>query len=301
MIEALYVAVPEYVYPRDGFDPVKLAYFEKLTGIKKTRLWNLDAEQVISLGIKKFGLAQSVGHLDSVIVVTQTPSRTSPCMAMTAVKELGLGPDVMAFDINQSCTGYVYGLHIAKVLAGRTLLICVDLLNLHEPGNEISVSDLIFSQAVSFTVLNGYSGASANLRCGYKCFPEGVDKLVRGLGDSPQMKMDGPAIFDWATKEVPEFIMLGTSAFDAQALILHQANESMMDMIVKRSKFKGLVPKSIHEYGNASMNSIPITIAMHEKELLDKRLLLVGYGAGFSLAGAALAWPDKPVSQLIEI
>lgn len=297
MIEALYVAVPSHIESRAHINPTDLTYFEKLSGIKKTRRWVDNANGVILNAINKFDLKNRVGHLDSVIVVTQTPSRTSPCMAMSVVSALGLPQEVMAFDINQSCTGYIYGLHIAKALTGRSLLVCIDQLTLDTSW----IDELIFSDAVSFTLLNGYSGASAHLRCGYKCFPEGIEHLQRGIGDEPIMHMDGGKVFDWATKEVPEFIMLATSAFDAQALVLHQANESMMDMIVKRSKFKGLVPKSINEYGNASMNSIPITIAMHEKELLGKRLLLCGYGAGFSLAGAALGWPDKPVSQLIEI
>ena len=296
MIEGLFVAVPKNIVDRSGYDPVQLSQFERLTGIHVTRKFIQEQEEVIVEAIRRFGLSKSIGHIDAVIFVTQTAKRTSPCMAMSVVRELDLQQDVMAFDINQSCGAYITALHVAKTLAGRVLVVCFDQLSLNDGG----FGPLIFSDAISFTIVNGYSGRSSAFRCGYKCFPEGISSLYRNE-DGSKMYMVGDKIFDWATKEVPEFIMLAGCGFDAEAVVLHQANETMMDLIVKRSKFSGDVPKSINEYGNCSLNSIPVTIAANESELLGKRLLLIGYGAGFSLSGAALGWPDAAVCSLLEM
>lgn len=296
MIEGLFVAVPKDVINRSDYDPTQLQYFEKVTGIKKTRRWFHSTEETIKKVISKFELKNNIGHLDSVIVVTQTPTRLSPCMAMTVIKELGLPPEIMGFDINQSCGGYVYGLHVAKSLGGRSLLVCVDQLRYGGEKPE-DIGALIFSDAISFTVVSGYAGNT--LRCGYKTFPDGADKLYCTV--EGKMKMSGADVFDFATKEVPPFIEIALSAFDAKAIVMHQANESMIDLIIKRSGFKGLFPKSINEYGNASMNSIPITIAANESDLINERVLLVGFGAGWAIAGAAMQWPDKRVCRLEEL
>ena len=296
MIEGLLVAVPKDVIDRSDYDPTQLTYFEKMTGIKKTRRWFHSTEETIIKVIKEFNLKDNLGHIDSVIVVTQTPTRLSPPMAMTVIHELGLPPEVMGFDINQSCTGFIYGMHVAKSLGGRTLLVCIDQLRYggEKPGD---MGALIFSDAISFTVLSGYAGNT--LRCGYKTFASGKDKLYSSIDGT--MKMVGSEVFDFATREVPPFIKLALSGFDAQAIVMHQANESMMDLIIKRSEFSGYVPKSIQEFGNCSMNSIPVTIAANEEALINERLLLVGFGAGWSLAGAALQWPDKKVSRVVQL
>ena len=296
MIEGLFVAVPKDIVDREKYDPVQLSQFEKVTGLKKTRRWTTSTEDTIKRAIDNFKLHEGIGHIDSVIVVTQTPSRLSPCMAMTVIQEMGLPPEVMGFDIGQSCTGYVYGLHVAKSLGGRSLLVCVDQLRYAGEGPD-DMGDLIFSDAISFTVLSGY--ANNTLRCGYKTFSRGINKLYCTIDG--KMKMSGADVFDVMTKEVPPFIKLATSGFAAEVMVMHQANESMCDLIVKRSEFDGFVPKSINEYGNCSMNSIPVTIAHNEEEILDKRCLLVGFGAGWSLAGAALQWPGRRVSQLVEM
>lgn len=296
MIEGLFVAVPKTIIDRSDYDPTQLMYFEKVTGIKKTRRWFHSTEETIKNVIKEFNLKDNLGHIDSVIVVTQTPSRFSPCMAMTVIDELGLPSEVMGFDVNQSCGGYIYGLHLAKALGGRTLLVCADQLRYagEKPGD---MGALIFSDAISFTVLSGYAGNT--LRCGYKTFASGKDKLYASIDGT--MKMSGADVFDIMTKEVPPFIKLALSGFDAEAIVMHQANESMIDLILKRSGFEGYFPKSIQDYGNASMNSIPITIAANEEGLVNTRCLLVGFGAGWSLAGAALQWPDKRVCRLAEV
>lgn len=296
MIDGLFVAVPKNIVDRDKYDPVQLSQFEKVTGIKKTRRWTTSTEDTIKIAINNFKLNEGIGHIDSVIVVTQTPSRLSPCMAMTVVQEMGFPSEVMAFDINQSCTGYIYGLHVAKSLGGRSLLVCIDQLRYSGEGPD-DMGALIFSDAISFTVISGY--ANNSLRCGYKTFARGINKLYCTI--EGKMKMSGADVFDIMTKEVPPFIKLATAGFDAEVMVMHQANESMCDLIVRRSEFDGFVPKSINEYGNCSLNSIPVTIAANEEELLDKRCLLVGFGAGFSLAGAALQWSKSKVCQIVEM
>ena len=78
MIEGLYVAVPKKVISREDYpNPQELAYFEKMTGIKKTRRFEtVDTHKLIIDGIRAFDLKNRLGYIDGVIVVTQTPRRS---------------------------------------------------------------------------------------------------------------------------------------------------------------------------------------------------------------------------------
>ena len=52
--------------------------------------------------------------IDTLIVVTQTPSQLIPSSACKIHEKLGLREDCATFDINQGCSGYIYGLHVAS-------------------------------------------------------------------------------------------------------------------------------------------------------------------------------------------
>ena len=56
----------------------------------------------------------SKNDIDNLILVTQTPSNLIPSSACEIHQRLGLNVDCAAFDINQGCTGYIYGLQVAS-------------------------------------------------------------------------------------------------------------------------------------------------------------------------------------------
>ena len=54
--------------------------------------------------------------IDAVVVVTQTPDDLMPGVGVQLQYRLSLPKEVVAFDINYGCSGYVYGLYQAAML-----------------------------------------------------------------------------------------------------------------------------------------------------------------------------------------
>ena len=105
--------------------------------------------------------------------------------------------------------------------------------------------------------------------------------------------MDGQKTFKNAVKrmgsaaaEVLE--QSGYTMDDIDYVVCHQANERIIDAVVKRMDIpEEKVVKVIARYGNTSAASIPITLDdMYEQGMLEKgnRILLATFGAGFTWA-----------------
>src|SRR2546427_10874362 len=75
--------------------------------------------------------AGSPDEIDFLILCTQSPDYFTPTTACLIQDRLGLRTDCGAIDINQGCSGYVYGLALAKSLveagtASNVLLVTAD-------------------------------------------------------------------------------------------------------------------------------------------------------------------------------
>lgn len=71
------------------------------------------------------------GTIDALIFVSQSPDYDLPATACVLQHELGLSANCAAFDVNQGCAGYVYGLWLAATLVssgacGQVLLLVGD-------------------------------------------------------------------------------------------------------------------------------------------------------------------------------
>lgn len=291
MIETLSVAVAGNLLKHEGFAPEQIAAFEKTTGIKKTRRWNSSTAELAMQAIRFDGRLQRHSPM-AVIFVTQSPDRNSPSMANYVARELNLSKDTPVFDVNQSCTGFIYGLWLAEALSiayeEEVLLVCVDRLR----AQEGTLDNFIFSDASCAAMIAPYSIPD------FKFYTDssGIEKLKGGPGGL--LEMDGGAVFDFVTKNVPALLK---KLPPRDVLIQHQANLSMMKMVDRRSGYEGKSIHTIEEFGNMSMNSIPAAIAKEETKLLGKSVLLCGYGAGWSVATAGMDWPKEPICKLNEV
>jgi 3-oxoacyl-[acyl-carrier-protein] synthase-3 len=289
MIEQLIVAVPKAIVDRSHLDKNKLIDFERVTGIKKTRRYEGTTTEMILRALDASSL--DVEGIDAVIVVTQSPDRLSPCMAVEIHNHLKLPKSALAFDINQACSGWITGLRVSATFS-RPLLICADRLRY----NKTPLEGLIFSDSVSITKLN---------RCGEytpsEFYTDGSfsNKIYCGLNG--EMDMDGAFVFDFVTGTLPPMIRSFQESFPCDVLVPHQANLSMNKILASRSGFKNNWIESIEEYGNQSMNSIPTAIVLNESKILYNNLLLCGFGAGMSVALMKIRWPKESISTLVEI
>ena len=123
--------------------------------------------------------------------------------------------------------------------------------------------------------------------------------------------MNGIDVFSFAISTAPKSIKkladhFGFDYQDSDYYVFHQANMKMNKMIQKKLKLDDeKVPYSLHDFGNTSSASIPITIVTQLKnQLKDKstKFICCGFGVGLSW-GAVRFTTDEylVISELVEV
>jgi 3-oxoacyl-[acyl-carrier-protein] synthase III len=259
--------------------------------------------------------------INAVIFVSQTPDYFMPATACVLQDRLGLSRGCAAFDVNQGCAGYVYGLWIGSQLArggcGRVLVLVGDTMSRLVAPRDRTVTSL-FGDAGTATALE-FSADAANMHFEFGTDGSGRGCLVVPAGafrqpHSPQTServeqsggnfrsaedvfMDGGEVFTFVLREVPRLVQsilaaAETTVADIDAFVFHQANRFMLSHLTKRLRLPPeRVAIGLTDYGNTSSASIPLAITTELRESLTparQRLLLAGFGAGFAWGAAVL-------------
>jgi 3-oxoacyl-[acyl-carrier-protein] synthase-3 len=259
-------------------------------------------------------------NIDFIIFCTQSPDYKLPTSACIIQERLGLSTSIGAFDYNLGCSGYIYGLAIAKGfiaanIAKNVLLLTAETYSkyLHEKdkGNKT-----IFGDAASATVIStegfckigefslGTDGQGSNnliVRSGMSRVPNEVHDLKYDDSGNPissdHLFMNGSEIFSFTQHNVPivvnEALAKNELSKDDIALyIFHQANSYMLNFLRKKLKIaEDHFLIDMEDVGNTVSNSIPIALkrALNNQKIkvLDK-VLLCGFGVGYSWGSAVL-------------
>jgi len=304
---------------RAAFSDAEIGDVVKMIGVE-ARHWVADGETTADLCqaaavrlLERLNWAPS--SLDALIFVSQTPNQRLPATACELHGALGLAPSCQAFDVSLGCSGYVYGLWLAStlILAGcrRVLLLAGDTVSrMVDPADRGTA--LLFGDAGSASALEADAGA-APIQFVLGTDGGGAKNLIvqgggfravavdarRGEAYNPDhLFMDGGAVFSFTLKAVPALVRdtlaraeVGVEQIDA--LVLHQANRFMLNHIAKKAGVgPERTPINIDRYGNTSSASIPLVLTTDLAERLTgapMRLVLAGFGVGYSWGGAFLA------------
>ena len=250
--------------------------------------------------------------IDFILLCTQSPDFFLPSSACIIQDKLGIPTNCGAFDFNLGCSGYIYGLAVAKGLiaggiARNVLLLTAETYNkyLHhkDKGNRT-----IFGDAATATIIStdgfaeignfalGTNGAGADnliVRSGASRCPEKVNDLRFDVNGNPHSSdhlfMNGAEIFSFTQRNVPIVVRETLeknhlSQDEINMFVFHQANSFMLDFLRKKLK---IIPEkfyvNMHSVGNTVSNSIPIAIVDACKEnKLHGNVLLCGFGVGYS-------------------
>ncbi len=262
------------------------------------------------------GLQIDFTAIDGIVFSTMTPDYRVPSTACVLQDRLKCSTDVVAYDINMGCSGYVVGLyHACSLIQGaglkRVLLLAGDTqTKLCHSGDKNVV--FILGDGGSATLLESKMGAdpiTIELRTdgsrfqnlyvpsgGFRNPSDDLSRQVRaradgGVRSDDHLYMNGMEIFKFSSTDVVKslagFMEAGDLSSDQVGyLFLHQANKFMNDKIAAKLKFpKEKVPYSIGMFGNTGSASIPLTIAHHffgRKPSGRHRALLCGFGVGLS-------------------
>jgi 3-oxoacyl-[acyl-carrier-protein] synthase-3 len=263
--------------------------------------------------------------IDFIILCTQAPDYVLPTTACILQHELGIPRHAGALDVNLGCSGFVYGLSLAKGLietgsARRVLLLTADTYSKYIHPLDKSVRTLFGDGAAATLVTEvadnesgrigpfvfGTDGAGAGkliVKAGGFRTPRSSDTTVEttdasGNVRSPEhLYMDGADVMTFSLTEVPRAIdalldKANWSKVEVDQFVLHQANKFMLEALRKKIKVPPeKFPIRVEHCGNTVSSTIPIALAelMRTGELRSgMSAVLVGFGVGYSWAAAAV-------------
>ena len=256
--------------------------------------------------------------IDFIILCTQSPDYFLPTSACLLQERLGLRQDIGAFDFNLGCSGYVYGLAIAKGLicagvADNVLLLTGETYNKYihpkDKGNRTIFGDAATASIVSsegdieigdFSLgTNGKGAKNLIVKSGASRLPESQDDITFDKNGNPissdYLYMNGAQIFVFTQKNVPivvsdVLVKNRLAQKDIDLFVFHQANHYMLDFLRKKI---GIDEEKFFVYmedvGNTVSSSIPICLVEARKEnRLKGNVLLCGFGVGYSWGAVVL-------------
>lgn len=298
---------------------------ERTTGVRVRRYAAADAGETASLmgesaarrALAMAGLPPE--GLSAVLGACGVMEQPIPGTSVLIHRRLGLGDSgTPAFDVNASCLGFlpalqIAAMHIACGLWSRVLVVGSDLASAALDLDDPSTAPL-FGDGAAAVVLGSTAAehSSALLACRFETYSEGADAAWLGAGGSrlpardleallaeAAFRMDGPAAYRLVAPRMPR--MLDALLADAETrlddvswIVPHQASGRALDLMVGRLGLRPeRVVRTIQDHGNQVAASLPFALA---SAILDgrvqrgHRVLLLGSGAGVSLAGAVLTY-----------
>jgi 3-oxoacyl-[acyl-carrier-protein] synthase-3 len=282
----------------------------------ETRHWANDEETVAAMSIEASGKAIadagiSVEQIGGVIVSTVSHFKQTPAVATEIADKLGTNK-AAAFDISAGCAGFGYGLTLAKGMvvegsAEYVLVIGVERLS-DLTDLEDRATAFLFGDGAGAVVV----GPATEPHIGPTVWGSEGDKSdtikqtvpwteYDSTGKFPAITQEGQAVFRWAVFEMAKVAQqaldaAGITPDDLDVFIPHQANERIIDSMVKTLKLPEhvTVARDVRTTGNTSAASIPLAmerlLATGEAKSGDTALV-IGFGAGLVYAATVVTLP----------
>lgn len=327
-IKAISYYLPEKIITNDDlvkeFPEWTVDKIASKVGVVERHVVN-DDETAVDLAVKageKLFIEHGIDResIDFILFCTQSPDYYLPASACVIQEKLNIPTSIGALDFNQGCSGFIYGLLLAKgivqsKIASNVLLITSETYSKHihpkDKGNRT-----IFGDAAAATLISsegfakignfdtGTDGSGANnlivktgglrnkLQTGDITFDESGNPI-----SSDHLYMNGGEIFNFTSHAVPllvENVLIKNNikSNDVDLYVFHQANKYMINYLRKlldidKDKFYIFMEK----VGNTVSSTIPIALHEAQKEnLLHGNILIAGFGVGYSWGGTLLSF-----------
>jgi len=258
--------------------------------------------------------------IDFVMLCTQSPDYFLPTSACIIQDKLGIPVRSGAIDFNLGCSGFVYGIALAKGLINSGIAKNVLVLTAETYSKYLHPKDksnrTIFGDAAAATLISsdgfaeimdftfGTDGRGAEnliVRSGGLRNRNPICDLNYDEGDNPKssdhLYMDGSEIFNFTLEMVPKLVdetlianQLKKDEIDL--FVFHQANKYLLNFLRKKIQ----IPEdkfyiNMTNVGNTVSSTIPIALsdAIKDKRITsNQNILIAGFGVGYSWAGNIL-------------
>lgn len=306
-LEALVETSDEWIFSRTGMKERRVAAEGECT----SDMGAAAAQKVLD----KTGIAPE--DIDLIIVGTMSPDYLTPSTACIIQSLLGAN-NAAAFDFQAACSGFVYGLPIAKAFVESGIYKNVLLIASEKMTSFVDYEDrgtcILFGDGAAAALIQtegkglaigqsslGSDGEQAPLLMlpAGGCRAPSTKETVEGR--EHYYKMNGREVFKHAVRRMEASLRKCLEKADLEEkdiayLVPHQANLRIIEAIAKRFDIADeKVYLTIHKYGNTSASAV--AIALHELNeegnlKVGDNLALVAFGAGLTWGAAILTLVD---------
>lgn len=260
----------------------------------------------------------SPNEIDFILLCTQSPDYFLPTTACIVQNKLGIPTTAGALDFNLGCSGYIYGLALAKGLinskiAKNVLLITSEtytkFIHPKDKSNKTIFGDgaaatLIstegFAEIMDFELGTDGSGAE-NLIVKNGAVKNPIQSDIENIDEFGNIKndnclyMNGSEIFNFTSNSIPSLVERTLTKNNLikeniDLFVFHQANKFILNHLRK----KLAIPEDkfyiyLENCGNTVSSTIPIALVEAFKETKIKgNILLAGFGVGYSWGSCIL-------------
>lgn len=259
----------------------------------------------------------TVDQIDLLIVATLSGDFKMPATACLVQAKLGL-KNVMSFDLNAACSGFIYGLHVADQFIKTGVYKNILLIGAESLSRMLNYKDretcILFGDAAGAFVLSRAEDNEDNVVLTTHAHAEGqLAELLWAKGGgtlhpvsqqvidegSQYMIMKGKDIFKNATRTMVAGCKEALAAANLKLdnidwVIPHQANLRITEAVAGYLEVPmEKVISTVHETGNTSAASIPVAFDIAVRDGRVKRgqtILLTAFGAGLTSGSAILKY-----------
>ncbi|WP_072696640.1 ketoacyl-ACP synthase III [Desulfovibrio litoralis] len=258
--------------------------------------------------------------IDCLIFCTQSPDYVLPPNSCLLQDRLGLSTSIKAFDYTHGCSGYVYGLHLAKALieSGQSkniLFVTGDTYSRYINPKDRSVRPL-FGDGATATFISAEEAEEAFIdHFIFSTDGRGLEALLvpvsgtrknqvvkdklhdkvleDGMRTLENLYMNGREVYTYTLRSLPPLVSntlekANLMINDIDHFVFHQANAFMLESLRQKCE----IPNEkfhlfLKDCGNTGSSSIPFLLANYMKQGRIKagdKMLLAGFGVGYASA-----------------
>lgn len=270
------------------------------SGIKERRFAEHESNANMAAAVARDLIdGQDTADICAILVATFTPDHFTPSVACVVQKAVGLPVDIMALDFNCACSGFLYGLNLARGILLQQPDKKVILIGSEKISPHLNFED----KGTCVLFGDGAGGVLLELKEGDNPFTfgtDGNDVVIRcGKEAEDKIEMQGRDVFTFAVNVTASSIQTvlekaGCTIDDVAHIVCHQANFRIISRVQKKLGYpmeKFFV--NLEKYGNTSGASIPIALdEMNRSGQLKKqdKIILVGFGAGLTWGATMIVW-----------
>ncbi len=288
------------------------------TGIKERRILKDPKKPTSYMGIKASNKVIEERNIDPmsidlVITATVTPDLPVASTAAYIATEIG-AKNAFSFDIQAACSGFLYGMSVAKsfIESGRyqrVLLVGADKMSsivdytdratciLFGDGAGAALfeaSENEFGYEDEFLQTDGNGRNYLKIDAGGSLFPPSHETLDKKMHNLYQ---EGQVVFKYAVSnmlEATQKIMERNNlkGNDINYLVPHQANKRIIDSIASKTDIDSdKILMNIERYGNTTAATIPLLLNDNKASFKKgEKFIFIAFGGGFSWGASYLTW-----------